>query len=72
MTDFHTGHTGIRGNKSQNGGQFLFSTDVMTIPKILKKSGYVAGAFRKRGLGYLDSTGDPLNLAFDEFCAQWI
>lgn len=67
MTGLHTGHTEIRGNKGINGGQFPLSSGAMTIPKMLKKAGYVTGAFGKWGLGYPGSNGDPLNQGFDEF-----
>lgn len=67
MTGLHTGHTYIRGNRGMKGGQFPLPTDAVTIPKLLKKAGYVTGAFGKWGLGYPGSTGDPLKQGFDEF-----
>ncbi|MCE7057946.1 arylsulfatase [Algoriphagus sp. AGSA1] len=67
MTGLHTGHTPIRGNRGINGGQYPLPPDVITIPKILKKAGYVTGVFGKWGLGYPGSAGDPLNQGFDEF-----
>ncbi|WP_209329402.1 arylsulfatase [Lunatimonas salinarum] len=67
MTGLHTGHTQVRGNRGMNGGQFPLPKDAMTIPKMLKKAGYVTGAFGKWGLGYPGSTGDPLKQGFDTF-----
>lgn len=67
MTGLHTGHTHVRGNRGMNGGQFPLPEDAVTIPKLLKKAGYVTGAFGKWGLGYPGSTGDPLKQGFDTF-----
>jgi len=67
MTGLHTGHTQVRGNRGLNGGQFPLATDTQTIPVVLKKAGYVTGAFGKWGLGYPGSTGDPLQQGFDVF-----
>ncbi len=67
MTGLHTGRTAIRGNRGMNGGQYPLPADAVTLPKMLKKAGYVTGAFGKWGLGYPGSTGDPLNQGFDEF-----
>jgi arylsulfatase len=39
----------------------------VTIAGLLKKQGYVTGAFGKWGLGEVGSTGDPLNQGFDRF-----
>ena len=67
LTGLHTGHTPVRGNRGVNGGQFPLPDDAVTLPKLLKKAGYVTGAFGKWGLGYPGGTGDPLNQGFDEF-----
>ena len=67
MTGLHTGHTYVRGNRAINGGQFPLPLDAFTVPKLLKKAGYINGAFGKWGLGYPGSTGDPLKQGFDEF-----
>ena len=67
MTGLHTGHTPVRGNyEIYPEGQYPFPSDVPTLPKILRKSGYVTGAFGKWGLGYPGSEGDPMN-HFDVF-----
>lgn len=67
MTGMHTGHSYVRGNRTMNGGQFPLPPEAITMPKLLKKAGYVTGAFGKWGLGYPGSTGDPLKQGFDEF-----
>ena len=67
MTGQHTGHTPVRGNyEIYPEGQYPFPSAVPTLPKLLKKAGYVTGAFGKWGLGYPGSEGDPTN-HFDVF-----
>lgn len=67
MTGQHTGHTPVRGNyEIYPEGQYPFPSDVPTLPKLLRKAGYVTGAFGKWGLGYPGSEGDPMN-HFDVF-----
>jgi arylsulfatase A len=68
LTGKHTGHTEIRGNKEwKPEGQWPLSAKALTIPELLKKRGYVNGAFGKWGLGYIDTEGDPNSQGFDEF-----
>jgi arylsulfatase A-like enzyme len=68
ITGLHTGHTFIRGNKEvKPEGQYPLPANTFTIAEMLKKAGYVTGAFGKWGLGYPGSTGDPNNQGFDEF-----
>lgn len=68
MTGQHTGHTFVRGNKEiQPEGQHPIPTSVELLPAMLKKAGYVSGAFGKWGLGYPGSEGDPMNKGFDVF-----
>jgi arylsulfatase A-like enzyme len=68
MTGLHTGHTFIRGNREmQPEGQYPMDSTVNTVAEILKKEGYVTGAFGKWGLGYPRSEGDPNKQGFDEF-----
>jgi arylsulfatase A len=68
MTGLHTGHTPIRGNKEYYPeGQHPLPAESVTVAEILKKEGYVTGAFGKWGLGYPGSDGDPINQGFDEF-----
>ena len=64
----HTGHTYIRGNKSvEPEGQEPIADSVITVAEILKKAGYVTGAFGKWGLGPVASEGDPNKQGFDQF-----
>lgn len=71
MTGQHTGHTSIRDNKGGevkgSEGQTPMSESSVTIAEVLKKQGYVTGAFGKWGLGFISTTGDPNKQGFDEF-----
>ena len=69
MTGFHTGHTEVRGNTSQNNGEsnFPLSSQAVTVAKILRNNGYATGCFGKWGLGAFMNSGDPLKQGFDEF-----
>ncbi len=68
MQGLHTGHTFIRGNKEiKPEGQHPLAKDLVTLPKLLKKSGYTTGMFGKWGLGAPGSEGDPMNQGWDEF-----
>ncbi|MFH1717669.1 MAG: arylsulfatase [Planctomycetota bacterium] len=68
MTALHTGHCFIRNNKALPvEGNVPIPADSQTIPKLLKRAGYVSGATGKWGLGYPGSEGDPNNQGFDHF-----
>ncbi|ANQ51407.1 arylsulfatase [Flammeovirga sp. MY04] len=68
LTGMHTGHTPIRGNKEVlPEGQVPIPADTYSLPKMLKKEGYVTGMFGKWGLGYPQSEGAPNAQGFDEF-----
>ncbi len=68
MTGKHTGHTAIRGNQEwQPEGQFPMADTEITVAELLKRAGYITGAFGKWGLGYPGSEGDPNQQGFDEF-----
>jgi len=67
MTGLHTGHAVVRGNREvQPEGQASLPADIVTIPRLLRKAGYVTGAFGKWGLGAPGSVSDPTE-HFDEF-----
>jgi len=67
MTGLHTGHAYIRGNREvQPEGQAPMPADIVTLPRLLKKAGYVTGAFGKWGLGAPGSVSDPAE-HFDRF-----
>jgi arylsulfatase A-like enzyme len=68
MTGLHTGHTPVRGNKEHKPeGQWPMPDETFTLAEMLRREGYVTGAFGKWGLGYPGSEGDPNNQGFDEF-----
>ncbi|HUU92276.1 MAG TPA: arylsulfatase [Phycisphaerae bacterium] len=67
MTGLHTGHSHVRGNREVNPeGQAPMPADIFTLPRMLKKAGYVTGMFGKWGLGAPGSTSDPVR-HFDTF-----
>lgn len=68
LTGLHTGHTPIRGNSEvQPEGQLPMPDSVMTVGKALQQAGYVTGAFGKWGLGFIGTSGEPVNQGFNEF-----
>lgn len=68
MTGLHTGHTQIRGNlQAEPEGQYPLPDSAYTMTEMLKKAGYVTGAFGKWGLGFIDSEGDPNKQGIDTF-----
>jgi len=68
LTGLHTGHTQVRGNREVDPiGQSPIKADTLTFAKLLKKAGYVTGAFGKWGLGSPGSEGTPLKQGFDTF-----
>lgn len=68
MTGLHTGHTPIRGNKEiKPEGQAPLPADTYTLFQLFKDAGYTTGAFGKWGLGYPESTGEPLKQGVDQF-----
>ncbi|MCZ2343116.1 MAG: arylsulfatase [Bacteroidales bacterium] len=70
MTGYHPGHTFIRSNRQyrpQGEGQYPIPAETVTLPKLLKKAGYVTGAFGKWGLGAPGTCGAPENQGIDRF-----
>lgn len=68
LTGLHTGNTPIRGNREiQPEGQAPMPSDIYTLFRLFKESGYTTGAFGKWGLGYPGSSGDPVNQGVDHF-----
>ncbi len=60
MTGLHTGHSYVRGNREvKPEGQAPMPADIVTIPRLLSKAGYVSGAFGKWGLGAPGTASDP-------------
>jgi arylsulfatase A-like enzyme len=76
MTGKHTGHTTVRGNKSQIPVPVEFSSNPVRVPlnpkditiaEVLKDAGYVTGITGKWGLGEPGSVGVPNKQGFDEW-----
>jgi len=68
MTGKHPGHAFVRGNRSTPPeGQWPIPDSEVTLAELLRKEGYVTGAFGKWGLGGPGSTGQPLNQGVDRF-----
>jgi len=67
MTGVHTGHSHVRGNREvKPEGQAPMPADIFTLPRMLKRCGYVTGMFGKWGLGAPGSVSDPAR-HFDVF-----
>ncbi|XOV93472.1 MAG: arylsulfatase [Bacteroidota bacterium] len=73
MTGRHTGHTTVRGNKSQipldlpNPDRVPLEPKDITIAEIMKSRGYITGMTGKWGLGEHGTTGEPNEQGFDEW-----
>ena len=70
LTGKHLAHAEIRNNRDSGNGrrfpaQWPLTAEALTIAEVLKKSGYVTGAFGKWGLGPSGSTGAPNQQGFD-------
>ncbi|WP_420915609.1 arylsulfatase [Algoriphagus confluentis] len=68
LTGLHTGHTPVRGNyEVQPEGQYPMPDTLLTLSKVFQQAGYATGAFGKWGLGFIGTSGDPINQGFDQF-----
>jgi arylsulfatase A-like enzyme len=68
MTGLHPGHAYIRNNKERKPeGQEPVPANTVTLPKLLKESGYATGGFGKWGLGGPGTSGEPLQQGFDRW-----
>ena len=68
MTGKHPGHAFIRNNREiKPEGQLAIPAGEVTLAELLKRRGYVCGAFGKWGLGAPGSAGDPLKQGFERF-----
>lgn len=62
MTGMHTGHAYVRGNREvKPEGQSPMPYDIVTIPRLMQRAGYVTGMYGKWGLGAPGSDSDPVN-----------
>jgi len=64
LTGRYVAHATVREFGDTDPG--LKDEDV-TIAEILKEAGYTNGVFGKWGIGYVGTSGHPLNQGFDEF-----
>ncbi len=68
MTGLHPGHAYIRNNKEHRPeGQEPLPEEIVSLPKLLKASGYTTGGFGKWGLGGPGTSGQPLKQGFDRW-----
>ena len=68
MTGQHTGHTPTRGNKPNKPiGDWPLPEGSNSMAKLFKNAGYATGVFGKWGLGFPNSTGNPIAQGFDVF-----
>ncbi len=64
LTGLHVGHQHIRLNSSARGFEPL-PEGTYTWGKMFQDAGYTTGVIGKWGLGYSDTSGNPLNQGFD-------
>ena len=68
LTGLHSGHTFVRGNIEVNPeGQFPLPDGASAMFSALKDAGYRTGVFGKWGLGFVGTTGDPMQQGVDRF-----
>ncbi|MDF9827145.1 arylsulfatase A [Ereboglobus sp. PH5-5] len=74
MTGRHSGHAHVRGNyefgghtDDEEGGNMPLPEGSMTIARVMKQAGYATAAIGKWGLGFRNTSGDPLRHGFDYF-----
>lgn len=70
ITGQHTGHTPNRGNKRVDNveiGDWPLPENANSLAKTFKNAGYATGIFGKWGLGFPNSTGNPIAQGFDVF-----
>ena len=68
VTGLHCGHCPVRGNfEVPPEGQLALPAETITIAEVLKTAGYATACMGKWGMGYFDTTGNPLEQGFDHF-----
>jgi len=70
MTGRHIGHANSSWVNTK--GQLPIKNKEITIAEVLKKKGYVTGAFGKWGLGEAYNEGDPQKQGFDRFYGYYL
>lgn len=69
MTGYHTGHAYIRGNV-QGAFDLPLPSSAVTFGQVLKEAGYHTMWVGKSGLGWINSTGAPSELGFEQYFGQ--
>lgn len=68
MTGLQSNHSYIRDNgELPDEGQMPLPEGTVTMAGALKQAGYTTGMFGKWGLGGPGTSGDPMNMGWDEF-----
>ncbi len=68
FTGLHSGHCPIRGNYAlAPEGQLPLPAETVTLAEVAKTAGYATATFGKWGMGFFDSTGNPLKQGVDRF-----
>ncbi len=68
FTGLHSGHCPIRGNyELAPEGQLPLPAATVTIAEVAKAAGYATATFGKWGMGFFDTSGNPLKQGVDRF-----
>ncbi|MEM6690930.1 MAG: arylsulfatase [Planctomycetota bacterium] len=68
FTGLHSGQCPVRGNFEWfPEGQWPLPDKTVTIAEALKTAGYATGTFGKWGMGFFDTSGNPLKQGVDHF-----
>lgn len=68
FTGLDTGHCPIRGNyEVAPEGQLPLPAETVTIAEVAKAAGYATATFGKWGMGFFDTSGNPLKQGVDHF-----
>ena len=70
LTGQHTGHTWIRGNVPYEGHDLPLRSQDVTLPMLLRDSGYRTALVGKWGLGYENSTGAAWAKGWETYFGQ--
>ncbi|MEM6978444.1 MAG: arylsulfatase [Planctomycetota bacterium] len=68
FTGLHSGHCPVRGNfEWAPEGQWPLPDETVTIAEVLKAAGYATGTFGKWGMGFFNTSGNPMKQGVDHF-----